>query len=76
MNRESTEGKSRGASSAVKTQIGRRAGEAKNKSIDDQNRTNYRGRGNFQGRGGSGEDENKVEDVDSPPKTMKKQSKN
>jgi len=50
--------------------------EAKNKSIDDQNRTNYRGRGNFQGHGGSGEDENKVEEVDSPPKTMIKQSKN
>jgi len=49
--------------------------ETKNKSLDDRNWTNYRSRGSFRGRGDL-KDEDKVEEVDSSPTTMKKQSKN
>ena len=48
--------------------------ETKNKSLDDRNWTNYRSRGSFWGRGDL-KDEDKVEEVDSSPITMKKQSK-
>ena len=50
-------------------------GEAKNKCINDRNRTNHEAEEASEVVGDL-KDEDKVEEVDSPPKTIKKQCKN